>query len=196
MRKPLLSAEELNLLDEIIAGTSDGGLLQDQYEPRLLWFARVMGVPWQDCPDVVQEVFLVAIREIRSGSFRRDSSLITWLDGILKFKIKNLWRSLTRYRRVFTSFEPENENDERCIQEYAISSPARWDENIDVQGALNRIRGEHRLILLLNEVVGLSLEEISQRLQQPAGTIGRKLAAAKQMFRDELSKSGFRRTSA
>src|ERR1051326_5778363 len=175
MRKITLSVEELALLHEIISGTNDGGLLKEQYTPRLLWFARVLGVPWQDCADIVQEVFLVAIREIRSGRFRRDSSLITWLDGILKFKIKNIWRSKTRYRSVFISFEPDNENDERRIQEYAISSPARLDENIDVHGALNRIPSEYRLILLLNEVVGLTLAEISQWFQQPPGTIGRKL---------------------
>src|SRR5436190_19909350 len=102
MRKGLQNSAEIELLEAIAAGTSDGVVLQEHYTPRLLWFARVMGVPWQDCTDLVQDVFLAAIKEIRSGNFRQDSSLITWLEGILKHKIKDLWRSLNRRRRVFT----------------------------------------------------------------------------------------------
>src|SRR5215467_3748678 len=98
MCNSLLTPEELKLLEEIATGESDSGTLRNDYEPRLVWFAHMMGVRDQDCADIVQEVFLAAIRQIRSGSFRQDSSLITWLDGILKHKIKDLWRSVSRYR--------------------------------------------------------------------------------------------------
>ena len=65
-----------------------------------------MGIPPKDSSDLVQDALLIAIREIRSGRFRRDSSIITWLDGILKNKIKDFWRAQNRRRSLFTSIEP------------------------------------------------------------------------------------------
>src|SRR6266545_3867034 len=97
-----LAAEELALLDEIATGRRDASILQDRYKPRLLWFAHTMGISPDDSPDLVQDVFLIAIRDIRGGRFRRDSSIITWLDGILKNKIKDFWRARTRHRALFT----------------------------------------------------------------------------------------------
>src|ERR1051325_7120225 len=105
MQSPL-ELEELELLDEIAAGVASATILEDRYKPRLLWFARVMGVPPDDASDLVQDVLLIAIREIRSGRFRRDSAIITWLDGILKNKIKDFWRAQNRRRSIFTPLEP------------------------------------------------------------------------------------------
>jgi hypothetical protein len=53
----------------------------------------------------VQDELLIAIREIRSGRFRRDS-IITWLDAILKNKIKIFWRTQNYRCSLFTSIEP------------------------------------------------------------------------------------------
>src|SRR5262245_29838641 len=132
MSKPSLTAQEL-LFRECTAGTADGSRqLHEKYRPRLLWFARVMGIPWQDCHDIVQEVFVAAIPQVRSGEYRHESSLITWLDGILKHKIKDFWRSLDRSRRIFICFEPKNAADRRRIREYAVLSPRRLDEDLDV----------------------------------------------------------------
>src|SRR5437762_2708091 len=86
---PQLEPEELSLIQQIASGIQDASILEDRYKPRLVWFARVMGVPADDSSDLVQDVLLIAIREIKSGRFRRDSSIITWLDGILKNKIKD-----------------------------------------------------------------------------------------------------------
>ena len=45
---------------------------------------------------------------------------------------------------------------------------------------------ELRVILLLNETEGLTVEEISQKLKQRPGTVGRKLAESKRIFRERL----------
>jgi RNA polymerase sigma factor (sigma-70 family) len=174
--------QELNLLDEIAAGVAGATILEERYKPRLLWFARVMGVPPEDSSDLVQDVLLIAIREIRSGRFRRDSSIITWLDGILKNKIKDFWRAQNRRRSLFTSIEPVAMAQSQ--QQFAERSPARWDQDIDVRGVLKRMPSELRIILLLNETEGLTVEEISCRLKKRPGTVGRKLAESKRLFRE------------
>jgi RNA polymerase sigma factor (sigma-70 family) len=181
MQSPL-DPQELNLLDEIAAGVAGATILEERYKPRLLWFARVMGVPPEDSSDLVQDVLLIAIREIRSGRFRRDSSIITWLDGILKNKIKDFWRAQNRRRSLFTSIEPVATAQSQ--QQFAERSPVRWDQDIDVRGVLKRMPSELRIILLLNETEGLTVEEISRRLKKRPGTVGRKLAESKRLFRE------------
>jgi hypothetical protein len=52
-----LRSDELALLDEIAAANiGAASMLQQFYKPRLVWFARMMGVPAQDCADLVQDV--------------------------------------------------------------------------------------------------------------------------------------------
>jgi RNA polymerase sigma factor (sigma-70 family) len=180
-----LAAEELALLDEIAAGVRDTSILEDRYKPRLLWFARMMGVPPEDSADLVQDVFLIAIRDIRGARFRRDSTIITWLDGILKNKIKDFWRARTRHRALFTSIE-SSMDDSRASDSYIVRSPGRWDEDIDVRGVLGRMPGELRVILLLNATDGLTVDEISRKLKKRPGTVGRKLAEARKLLRQRL----------
>jgi RNA polymerase sigma factor (sigma-70 family) len=171
---PLLEPEESNLLDEIAAGVINASILEDRYKPRLLWFARVMGIPSDDASDLVQDVLLIAIREIRSGRFRQDSAIITWLDGILKNKIKDFWRAQNRRRTLFAPLEAK----------MAGPSVSRWDH--DIRSVLDRMPNELRIILLLNETEGLTVDEISRKLKKRPGTIGRKLADSKRIFRDLL----------
>jgi RNA polymerase sigma factor (sigma-70 family) len=132
----------------------------------------------------VQDVLLVAIREIRSGRFRRDSSIITWLDGILKNKIKDFWRAQNRRRSMFISLEPIAVA--QISQRPAMRSPSRWDQDIDIRSILEKMPSELRIILLLNETEGLTVEEISKKLKKRPGTVGRKLAEAKRIFRERM----------
>ena len=179
-----LEPEELNLIDEIAAGVEDANILEERYKPRLLWFARVMGIPPDDSSDLVQDVLLVAIREIRTGRFRRDSAIITWMDGILKNKVKDFWRAQSRRRSIFISLEPIAAA--QISQRPAMRSPSRWDQDIDIRAILDRMPSELRIILLLNETEGLTVEEISRKLKKRPGTVGRKLAESKRIFRERL----------
>jgi RNA polymerase sigma factor (sigma-70 family) len=178
-----LEVEEVRLLDEIAAGVQDASILEERYKHRLLCFARVMGVPPDDSSDLVQDVLLIAIREIRGGHFRRDSSIITWLDGILKNKIKDFWRAQNRRRSIFIALEPIATSPS---SRHVLRSPSHWDDDIDVRGVLERLPSELRIILLLNETEGLTVDEISRKLKKRPGTIGRKLADAKRIFRERL----------
>jgi len=181
---PPLEPEELSLIDQIASGIQDASILEDRYKPRLLWFARVMGIPADDSSDLVQDVLLVAIREIQSGRFRRDSSMITWLDGILKNKIKDFWRAQNRRRSIFTPLEPVTVA--HFAQRPLMRSPSGWDQDIDIRAVLDKMPSELRIILLLNETEGLTVEEISQKLKKRPGTVGRKLAESKRIFRERM----------
>jgi RNA polymerase sigma factor (sigma-70 family) len=177
-----LRPDELALLDEIAAANiAAASMLQQFYKPRLIWFARMMGVPAQDCADLVQDVFLIVIRKVREGQFRRDSRLITWMDGILKNRIKDLWRSRRYYRDHFVSFDSDQPDDE--LFQHVMWTSNSLDDYIDVRRVLNRLPRELRVILLLSEAEGLTVNEISRRIRKPAGIVGRKLAEAKKTFR-------------
>lgn len=67
-----------------------------------------------------------------------------------------------------------------------MRAPAGWDQDIDIRTVLNKMPSELRIILLLNETEGLTVEEISQRLKKRPGTVGRKLAESKRIFRERV----------
>jgi RNA polymerase sigma factor (sigma-70 family) len=152
-----LRPDELARLDEIAAATiAAASVLQQFYKPRLIWFARMMGVPAQDCADLVQDVFLIVIRKVREGQFRRDSRLITWMDGILKNRIKDLWRSRRYYRDHFVSVDSDQVHDE--LFQHVMWTSNSLDDYIDVRRVLNRLPRELRVILLLSEAEGLTVD--------------------------------------
>ena len=56
-----------------------------------------------------------------------------------------------------------------------------------LHAALNRLSDEHRLILVLREMDGLSYEDISEILEAPVGTVRSRLHRARTQLKDELA---------
>jgi RNA polymerase sigma-70 factor (ECF subfamily) len=55
-----------------------------------------------------------------------------------------------------------------------------------VQAALQRLSFEHRAVLLLREIEGLSCEEIAAALSLPGGTVKSRLSRAREALRRAL----------
>ena len=63
---------------------------------------------------------------------------------------------------------------------------ARSELSHRIQGALKELTPEHRAVILLREVEGLSYDEISEVLQCPRGTVMSRLHYARNRLRDAL----------
>ena len=138
-------------------------ILCDRYLP-VVYHRLRMKLPPGAVDDVTQEVFLAAIRSIRS--FRGDASFSTWLLRIAQHKIVDYYRS-TGHEREATPLDAELER---------VGMSEDWRETVAVQAALEQLPEPYQVILLLRFVEDLPFNDIAQRL-------GISLEAAKSRYR-------------
>ncbi len=180
----MLPRPDERALAALIAGLDDDAAvvaLDCKYRPRFEQIAAKNGIPITDCPDVAQEALAAAASQIRRGLFRRDSTLGTWLFTILKGKIADYRRS---HRLVPMPSPIESDVVDR--PSLSMSHGASQELCIVVREVLGSLPPEHRLILLLNQQDGFTIDEIAMRLGRSRGRVGALLAEAKRMFRERM----------
>jgi RNA polymerase sigma-70 factor, ECF subfamily len=152
--------------------------------------ARLLG-DVEEARDVAQEVFLQVHK--RLAAFEGRSSLKTWIYRIAVNQCHNRRRFWHRRRR-----DRETPLDERLLPApLAAGAPpfgtdpyeeaVRLERARKVQAALLELRFEHRSVLVLREVEGLSCEEVAAALGVPEGTIKSRLSRAREAMRQRLA---------
>jgi len=121
-----------------------------------------------DAKDLVQETFLKAARSV--GRFRGQSSVYTWLHGILLNLTRHYHRD--RKRVVFDPNVPENEPAEPPPQ---FCSSDTQSASASLQEALKRLSDAHREVLVLRYYENLKIREIAGRLEVSEGTVKSRL---------------------
>ncbi len=140
--------------------------------------------------DATQDAFLKAYRrlhQLRGDSFR------PWLLRIVTNTCYDVLRR--RKRRPVQPLEPENEDgeadhlsrwqsDEASPEEIAL----RHEIHRVIQEGLMLLSPEHRTVVVLSDIEGLSYEEIATALGVPVGTVKSRLSRARARLRDYLRK--------
>lgn len=142
-----------------------------------------------DAADLTQEVFLRAWRSL--DKFRGDSSVSTWLYRITM----NLCIDHSRKNRLQTAPLTDEEGTELPLPDTcpANSPEAALDSrelSRELNAALGELTEEHRKIVLLRDVSGLSYQEIGSLLALEEGTVKSRLARARRNLRAILLKRG------
>lgn len=134
-----------------------------------------------DAEDVVQQTLVVVVNRI--GSFEGRSSLKTWLFRI----VMNLSSKSLRSRRVRRAMSL-NDPDQPAAQSIADrrTGAAAVDARMDVMAALDTLSSEHREVLVLRELQGMSYDEIAEALKVPRGTVESRLFRARRELRAKL----------
>jgi RNA polymerase sigma-70 factor, ECF subfamily len=136
-----------------------------------------------DAEDLVQETWIGAIR----STFRGDASVRTWLVSILVRQAAALRRSKRRskWRLVLPWFSGRDvESDALPGDEPAASSSIPGSEaRMDLSRMLETLSPEHREVIVLRELQGLSYEEIATELSLPRGTVESRLHRAREQLR-------------
>ena len=151
-----------------------------RYEKRVYAIAlRSAGSP-EDAADITQDVFLRAWRSIES--FRGDSGFSTWLFRITM----NICVDHARHRQTQpqTMALTNDEDEERPIHDTAPTPEEHLDNSElgrELAAALDEVSEEHRRIVLLRDVSGMSYTE---------GTVKSRLARARIALRKVLLKRG------
>jgi len=152
--------------------------------------ARILG-DGEEARDVAQEVFLQVYRTL--GRFEGRSSLKTWIYSIVVNHCRNRrrwWRRRRKDRSL--PLEELTPADEAGLSAAAGGEVSPFEqcsrrESADrIREALERLSFDHRTILLLREVEGLSCEEIGRALQLPEGTVKSRLSRAREALRVTL----------
>jgi RNA polymerase sigma-70 factor (ECF subfamily) len=156
--------------------------------------ARLLGDA-EEARDLSQEVFLQVFRTL--GRFEGRSSLRTWIYRIVVNQCRNRqrwWRRRRRDRALPLQDLTEAQEARMSEGQAAEGGPQRELERRDrarlVQTALSALSFDHRAVLMLREVEGLSCEEIAATLAVPAGTVKSRLARAREALRQRLVADG------
>ena len=154
----------------------------ERYQAKV--FSIIHGIVRQrnDVEDIAQQVFAKVYVSIRNFDFR--SSLITWIYKITVNECFDYLRKRKVRKLVYESDLSEDEvrrveNSEPSVnrQTPADSSLAQRDY---VAKLLGRVSEEERMLLMLKEVEGYSVEELAERTGMNENTIKVKLFRARQ----------------
>ena len=161
-------------------------VLVERYQKLVYTLAlRMLNVP-ADAEDAAQEAFLSAWKAL--PRFRMDAKFSTWLYRLTV----NAATDVLRRRRK----EPDSLDDaERPVQaadstDTPEEAAQRAERRAMVRRAIGALSENHRQILLLREVTGLSYEEIGAALELSPGTVRSRLARARKELREELLAEG------
>jgi RNA polymerase sigma-70 factor (ECF subfamily) len=173
-------AGDIALLHRIGAGDESAvGELIDRHAGRLYGVARTLTGNDADAEDVVQETFAGACES--AGSFRGESSVKTWLTKILVRRAAKTRRSGRRWNLNFLSRSAPP-------APAAAKTPTDGvDSRLDVTEMLARLSPEHREVIVLRELQGLSYEEIAAALGVPRGTVESRLHRARRELKDRFA---------
>lgn len=125
--------------------------------------------------DAAQETFLTAQRGYRRFDGR--SSVATWLFGIAHNHCRNLARKARQ--------ELPTENDWLC-EHVETGTEKKLIDRHALRQALGALSAEHREVVLLHEVEGLTYGEAASVLGVPEGTVKSRLHHAFQNLRSAL----------
>lgn len=152
--------------------------------------ARLLG-DGEEAKDASQDVFLQVFRTL--ARFEGRSSLRTWIFRIVVNQCRNRQRWWRRRRKdrscAIEDLTPAQEARLPVTSqaESPYESARRAEQSRQVQAALERLSFDHRAILLLREVEGLSCEQVADTLRVPEGTVKSRLARARDALRRELA---------
>jgi RNA polymerase sigma-70 factor (ECF subfamily) len=145
------------------------------------WAAR-LGGPGTDVEDVVQEVFLVAKRRLRT--FTGDGRVTTWLFRTTA----NVVAAARRRRRVRRWLGSAPDDEQPVGMGAAGPAPAealeRREEAARVYRALDGLPERLRRVLILFEIEGLSTPEIAELMSARAATVRVWLFRARAKFQE------------
>lgn len=177
--------------------------LVETYQDRVFSLVLRMMGDRQEAEDIAQEVFFSVYRAM--GRFRGDARLYTWIYRIAinacKSRIKYLRGRQLHQQQSIDDAPQDTESTQihaaRSVQS-AVPGPEAMMQGNRLQQAIARelsnLDPEHRQVLVLRDIQGLSYEDIAKITSLAEGTVKSRLhrarVALKSRLKRELGESG------
>ncbi|MFZ7102704.1 MAG: RNA polymerase sigma factor [Peptococcaceae bacterium] len=182
------------LEEELITRSQSGDLdafeeLVAKYERKVYAIAyRFMGNP-EDASDLSQEAFLKAYQSIKG--FRQEASFSTWICRIVSNVCRDELRKLKRTNQ--TSLDEEVWLEEGSVAKQLKDNGPTPDQQCEnnelkeyLQGLINNLSPEYRMVVILRDIKGYSYEEIAEIAGCSLGTVKSRLNRARKALRDKI----------
>ena len=186
MRNPgRQDGDEAELIERAAKGDSLAfGQLVERYQRRVVGVAMAVVHNQDDAIELAQETFIRAYENL--SKFESRSSFSTWLYRIAANLSIDFRRREGRHV-VLRGEDADNEfNRIPTDQGDSFKEASRTELSARLREALGELTPEHRAVILLREVEGLSYDEISDVLQCPRGTVMSRLHYARGRLRGIL----------
>ena len=173
--------DDLDLIRRMQAGDDDAVRdLYAQYGQRLYAYALRLTDDPATAEDVTQNTLVTAWRTART--FRAEGRLIAWLLGIVHHTAMKAIRTRTNYLSDVAE-ETISEEQPSPEEQAQVKDERRW-----VRQGMQSLSPEHRAVLELIFYQDLSLNEVSQVLNIPIGTVKSRLSYARTHLRGMLAR--------
>jgi RNA polymerase sigma-70 factor (ECF subfamily) len=163
--------------------------LVERYQRKIAALALGMLRNREDALDVVQEAFAKAYQNL--PRFKGDAGFYTWVYRIAYNLCVDHQRRETKAAAV--PIDDEERGEQRPdVQVDGADRDQPFDRARDaeigrrVRDAISELTPDHRAVILLREVEGLSYAEISELLQCPKGTVMSRLHYARRHLQSRL----------
>ncbi|HLW16224.1 MAG TPA: sigma-70 family RNA polymerase sigma factor [Actinomycetota bacterium] len=170
----MTEGEDRELVERFARGESRAfDTIVERYEQRVYAIALRMTGNVEDARDAMQDVFISALRALRS--FRGDAQLSTWIHRVTVNASLDVLRKRKRHIA-----QPLEEAGERPSDDVGPEdAAARAARAVEVQRALQNVSAEHRAVLVLHDLQDLDYAETAAALDIPVGTVKSRLHRAR-----------------
>jgi RNA polymerase sigma-70 factor (ECF subfamily) len=192
---PSIDPSDAELVTRAKAGELEAfEILTSRYEQRVYALAMRMLRHAQDAEDVTQQTFLSALEHLEG--FRGESSFATWIFRIASYAALKIIRKRNGLEMVSldAATEPTEGFDSVPHPEFI----ADWKQSPDdlihsreinqlLATALDTLDEKHRVVFLLRDVEGLSIQETAAALNLSEANVKVRLLRARLQLREQLT---------
>lgn len=166
---------DLNSFDQLAA----------RYETRVYTIAYRYAGNHNDASDLAQEAFIRVYRSI--GSFRGESSFLTWLYRVVTNVCKDEIRRRAREKTVsMEEMIDQGQQPVKSTKTGPLEEVVHKEWREELQQLLNSLSYEHRTVIIMRDIQGYTYEEIAYFLECSLGTVKSRLSRARHILKDLL----------